>query len=430
MQRLPADRAIHRAAVDVPVAERGGDRARDGPLPCARRTVDSDDQRIMACRRSCQTYRPKSNMRSVRFLTVDCVSASMLAAIAFLARPYLRGLRSWCAPPECRAPRDVSPTSDASAAAEREIEIPPPAARCARASTSRRRVAARAALLVPPVGAAGIDEPRLVGAGAAARRQRPHDRHPGYSRAVALRDRARGDRRDRAGGALAGFGDGARARRQGRPDRHRLQRRARGRRGRPAVAVGPVAYVLSVGGHRRSAARAAYLCTGTEPRPGNQIQLGANTTEQDPAAFVRPPADYGLAMLLVGIAPRVVPAGAGAAAARSAVARFLEHHAARAHRRDRTRRRRAGGKRRSEAAARAVGDAVALSRRARRRPPRRQAAASRRLPTAAMPRCRHRVRRSQPRRCSSCTAATTTSSPRSKPSIWPRNCGDVRRSGC
>ena len=45
-QRLPADRAIHRAAVDVAIAERGGDRARDRALAGAGRTVDGDDQRL------------------------------------------------------------------------------------------------------------------------------------------------------------------------------------------------------------------------------------------------------------------------------------------------------------------------------------------------------------------------------------------------
>src|SRR5262249_57760476 len=45
-ERLPADGAIHRAAVDVPVAERGRNRASDGALPGARWTVDGNDQRF------------------------------------------------------------------------------------------------------------------------------------------------------------------------------------------------------------------------------------------------------------------------------------------------------------------------------------------------------------------------------------------------
>ena len=67
--------------------------------------------------------------------------------------------------------------------------------------------------------------------------------------------------------------------------------------------------------------------------------------------------------------------------------------------------------------------------RPRRRSPRRQAAAARR-PTAAMPRCRHRVARSRRRRCSCSTAPTTTSSRRWSPSISPRSFAVTRRSAC
>ena len=45
-QRLPADRAVHRAAVDVAVAERARNRARDGALAGAGRSVDGDDREV------------------------------------------------------------------------------------------------------------------------------------------------------------------------------------------------------------------------------------------------------------------------------------------------------------------------------------------------------------------------------------------------
>ena len=72
-----------------------------------------------------------------------------------------------------------------------------------------------------------------------------------------------------------------------------------------------------------------YLCTGSEPYPPNQIRMvrDANTNaEGAPSSpdqpFVRPPHDYGVAIILLGIADRVVPA-AQVAALRGAVRRFL-----------------------------------------------------------------------------------------------------------
>src|SRR5439155_12355591 len=43
--RLPANRAIHRTAVDMAIAQLFGDGARNGPLARPGRTVDGDDQR-------------------------------------------------------------------------------------------------------------------------------------------------------------------------------------------------------------------------------------------------------------------------------------------------------------------------------------------------------------------------------------------------
>ena len=45
VERLPADRAVHRAAVDVPVAELAGDRAGDGPFPAP----DGPSMAMMSC---------------------------------------------------------------------------------------------------------------------------------------------------------------------------------------------------------------------------------------------------------------------------------------------------------------------------------------------------------------------------------------------
>jgi dienelactone hydrolase len=72
--------------------------------------------------------------------------------------------------------------------------------------------------------------------------------------------------------------------------------------GRPSLA-GHVAYVFAFGGHDDLPRVLRYLCTGTEPRPTRELGLGA----EEP--FVRPPHDYGVAAILLGVAERMVPRG-------------------------------------------------------------------------------------------------------------------------
>jgi dienelactone hydrolase len=91
--------------------------------------------------------------------------------------------------------------------------------------------------------------------------------------------------------------------------------------GRPAMA-GRVAFVLSFGGHDDLPRVMKYLCTGVEARPSNQIRLKADSASEDPSAFVRPPDPYGLAGLLLGLAPRIVPPGQ-VEPLRDAIRRFL-----------------------------------------------------------------------------------------------------------
>jgi dienelactone hydrolase len=76
--------------------------------------------------------------------------------------------------------------------------------------------------------------------------------------------------------------------------------------GRPSLRD-RVAYVLSLGGHDDLPRVLRYLCTGREPRPG-QLGPGRNTVSHDAAAtFVRRPHDYGVAVILLAVADRVVP---------------------------------------------------------------------------------------------------------------------------
>jgi dienelactone hydrolase len=78
--------------------------------------------------------------------------------------------------------------------------------------------------------------------------------------------------------------------------------------GRPSLAD-RVSYVFSFGGHDDLPRVLRYLCTGTAPYPRQQVRLTAGGTgDTEPAAFVRAPHDYGVAVILLGAADRVVPA--------------------------------------------------------------------------------------------------------------------------
>jgi dienelactone hydrolase len=74
--------------------------------------------------------------------------------------------------------------------------------------------------------------------------------------------------------------------------------------GRPSLA-NHVAYVFSLGGHDDLPRVLRYLCTGREPRPVPKVHLASDTREND--TFVLPPHDYGVAVILLAIADRVVP---------------------------------------------------------------------------------------------------------------------------
>ena len=86
--------------------------------------------------------------------------------------------------------------------------------------------------------------------------------------------------------------------------------------GRPSLA-GHVAYVFALGGHDDLPRVLRFLCTGQEPYPRQQVRLtqagetgkagGAGATGTADAPFTRAPHDYGVAVILLGIAERLVP---------------------------------------------------------------------------------------------------------------------------
>jgi dienelactone hydrolase len=102
-----------------------------------------------------------------------------------------------------------------------------------------------------------------------------------------------------------------------------------------------VAYVLSLGGHDDLPRVLRYLCTGIEPLPSGQVPLNfeknparqQTVAQPDARLFVRPPHDYGVAIILLGVAERLVPPNQ-VEALRIAVRRFL--HASGLARGDRT----------------------------------------------------------------------------------------------
>lgn len=96
--------------------------------------------------------------------------------------------------------------------------------------------------------------------------------------------------------------------------------------GRPSVRD-RVAWVLSFGGHDDLPRVLRYLCTGIEALPPGQLGLGRpGASRAAPGSpdrvFARPPHDYAVAVVLLGVADRVVPASQ-VDRLREAVRRFL-----------------------------------------------------------------------------------------------------------
>ncbi len=77
-----------------------------------------------------------------------------------------------------------------------------------------------------------------------------------------------------------------------------------------------VAYVFAFGGHDDLPRVLRYLCTGQEPMPRQQVRLNADQP------FTRAPHDYGVAVMLLGVAERLVPP-AQVARLREGIHRYL-----------------------------------------------------------------------------------------------------------
>jgi len=259
-------------------------------------------------------------VRGRRLAALVFVFAAVTAA-ALIARPYIRGLAFVIRAAEmhgvARELADLGSRPDT----ERELSIPTPGttsgalrARVYLPGGARRRTV----LLVSGLHPAGIDEPRLVALAhqltASAFTVVTPD-IPDLSRFAITP--AITDAIEQAAGWLAG--DAALA-----PDRQiglmgisfsgGLSVVAAGR---PSLA-GHVAFVFSFGGHDDLPRVLRYLCTGTEPAPRREIRLSPDAAD----TVVPRPHDYGVAVILLGVADRVVPP-AQVEPLRAAVRRFL-----------------------------------------------------------------------------------------------------------
>src|SRR6476660_8132345 len=245
------------------------------------------------------------SMRVRRLLTLLLVIAAV-GGTALIVRPYGHGLSFVIRAAQMqRAPRRAA-DFDTTPITEREISIPtrrgPMRARLYEPAGAHHR----AALLTSGLHASGIEEPRLVRLA-----QQISASHiavvtpdiPELSRfeiAPAITDAI-----EDAGGWLASDATLA-------PDHTAALMGISFSGGLSVVAAGRpslanrVAYVFSLGGHDDLARVLRYLCTGQEPRPIARVQLASAGGTPDP--FVLPPHDYGVAVILLAIADRLVPA--------------------------------------------------------------------------------------------------------------------------
>jgi len=241
-----------------------------------------------------------------RRLAALLFAVAVLVGAALVARPYVHGLSFVVRTAEMQGTLRRLADADTVAVQEREVSI------ATRRGPMRGRLYepagshTRAALLTSGLHVSGIDEPRLVRLArqlASSRVAIVTPDIPELSRfdiAPAITDAI-----EDAGIWLSG--EAALA-----PD-HRVGLMGISfsgglsivAAGRPSLAD-RVAYVFSLGGHDDLPRVLRYLCTGRETRPSPDVRLASDHGEND--TFTLPPHDYGVAVILLAIADRVVPA--------------------------------------------------------------------------------------------------------------------------
>ena len=257
-------------------------------------------------------------MRSRRFLAL-LLALAALAALVFIARPYVHGLSFVIRAADMAGPARRAADLDTTAVHEREIVIPALRGPLRARVYEPARSSGRAALLTSGLHPSGIDEPRLVRLArhlsenglTVVTPDIPELAHFEISPAItdvieqaavwlASNDRLAPDHRVAMIGISFSGGLSIVA------------------AGRPALRD-RVAYLLSFGGHDELPRVLRYLCTGSEPLPTHELRLDRSGTTD---VLVRPPHDYGVSVMLFGLVERVVPAKQ-VDALRAAVLRYL-----------------------------------------------------------------------------------------------------------
>jgi dienelactone hydrolase len=254
-----------------------------------------------------------------RRVTALVVGLITLVCAALVARPYVHGLSFVIRAAEMQGTLRRLADLDAGAEHEREIAIPTPLGPLRARLYEPARSARRAALLTSGLHPAGIDEPRLVGLA----RQLSSNGLAIVTPDIPELSRfeitpAITDAIEQAAGWLAADSGLA-------PD-HRVGLMGISfsgglsvvAAGRPSLS-GRVAFVFAFGGHDDLPRVLRFLCTGIEDQPTHQIRLDRGAPQPP---VVRVPHDYGVAVMLLGIAERVVPRPQ-VEPLRAAVRRFL-----------------------------------------------------------------------------------------------------------
>jgi len=246
-----------------------------------------------------------------RWAIATIVVMVTLAGGVLVARPFVHGLSFVIRAAEMDG--TIRRVADLDASAEREREIAIPTARGSMRGRVYEPIGAphRVALLVSGLHPSGIDEPRLMRLA----RQLAADHLLVVTPDVPELSRfeitpAITDTIERTAGWLAtesGLAPDRRVALMGISFSGGLSLVAAGR---PSLAE-RVAYVLSFGGHDDLPRVLRYLCTGQEPYPSHQVGIRLKPDRTGDATdhpFTRAPHDYGVAVILLGVADRLVPA--------------------------------------------------------------------------------------------------------------------------
>ena len=250
-------------------------------------------------------------MRQLRWLLL---AVTAFVGVTWIALPFVHGLSFVIRAADMQgAPRRIAEI-DTMTVREREIAIPAPGGSVRARVYEPARRAHHSALLVSGLHPSGIDEPRLTRLA----RDLAQDGvlivtpdFPELSRfeiAPAITDAI-----EQSAGWLAtgsGFAADGRVGMMGISFSGGLSVIAAGR---PSLRD-RVAYVFSLGGHDDLPRVLRYLCTGQEPYPRQQVS--------GERVYMQPPHDYGVAVILLGVAERVVPP-AQVDPLRAAVRRYL-----------------------------------------------------------------------------------------------------------